>query len=214
MTGPMEEYLDQLRASLPTRPGETSRILAEAEDHLRETVAAGLAAGLTEVEAQEAAISAFGSVRAVVRAHQTRRGRAVAVLSGAAMTSWKLAGLSLTAFGITSLAGLAYLKVSGQITVPLTGPALQHLAAGIAGLLLLAGYHLVRRFRRRGRRPVSAPAARYFPLVAVIVFGAGAMAQVLLRISGAAPAGWPPILASLALAAGYAVRIRQTPRPR
>jgi hypothetical protein len=69
MTGPMEEYLDQLRASLPTRPGETSRILAEAEDHLRETVAAGLAAGLTEVEAQEAAISAFGSVRAVVRAH-------------------------------------------------------------------------------------------------------------------------------------------------
>jgi HAAS domain-containing protein len=69
MTGPVEEYLRQLRASLRTRPEETSRILAEAEDHLLEGVAAGLAAGLTETEAAEAAISSFGTVRAVAR-HQ------------------------------------------------------------------------------------------------------------------------------------------------
>lgn len=72
MTGLIEEYLHQLRASLRTRPEETSRILAEAEDHLRESVAAGRAAGLTETEAAEAAISSFGTVRAVARAHQTR----------------------------------------------------------------------------------------------------------------------------------------------
>ena len=54
MTGPADQYLSQLRASLRTRPAETSRILAEAEDHLRESVAAGLRAGMTEVEAQEA----------------------------------------------------------------------------------------------------------------------------------------------------------------
>ena len=75
MTGPVEEYLRQLRASLRSRPEETSRILAEAEDHLRESVAAGIAAGLTETEAAEAAISSFGTVRAVVRAHQTRTAR-------------------------------------------------------------------------------------------------------------------------------------------
>jgi hypothetical protein len=52
MTGLIEEYLRQLRAGLRTRPEETSRILAEAEDHLRESVAAGRAAGLTETEAR------------------------------------------------------------------------------------------------------------------------------------------------------------------
>jgi hypothetical protein len=66
---PLHQYLDQLRANLRTT--DASLILAEAEDHLRESVAAGLRAGLTEIEAQEAAISSFGSVRAVVRAHQS-----------------------------------------------------------------------------------------------------------------------------------------------
>ena len=83
MTGPVEEYLRQLRAGLRTRPEETSRILAEAEDHLRESVAAGRAAGLTETEAAEAAISSFGTVRAV-HAHQTPRGPGAAALVGLA----------------------------------------------------------------------------------------------------------------------------------
>ena len=52
-----EEYLDQIYASLRTTPREARRIIAEAEDHLRESVEAGLAAGLTERAAQEAATS-------------------------------------------------------------------------------------------------------------------------------------------------------------
>jgi len=75
MTGPVEDYLRQLRASLRTRPEETIRILAEAEDHLRESVAAGQAAGLTETEAAEAAISRFGTVRAVAARTRTRAAR-------------------------------------------------------------------------------------------------------------------------------------------
>ena len=208
MTGPMENYLNQLRASLPTRPAETSRILAEAEDHLRESVAAGLRAGLTEAEAQEAAISAFGSVRAVARAHQTGPGRAVAVLSGGVLTSSKLAGLFLLAFSACSLVLLPSVAVS---------PVLQHVAAGIAGLLLLAGGRRARRFRGRRARAAAASAAsaaRYFPLVAVSFFGAGALTQVLLWVVGAAPIGGPPILACLALAVGYAIRTRWTPRSR
>jgi len=55
---PVDKYLAELRASL--RGPDTDGILAEAEDHLREGVAAGQAAGLTETDAQEAAITAFG----------------------------------------------------------------------------------------------------------------------------------------------------------
>jgi hypothetical protein len=78
------EYLDQLRASLRVAPGEAELIVAEAEDHLRETAAAAMAVGMTEREAQEAAISTFGPVRAVVHAHRTRRGQVAAVAGDAA----------------------------------------------------------------------------------------------------------------------------------
>jgi len=64
------EYLRELRARL--RMPDADLVLAEAEDHLRESVAAGVAIGMSERAAQEAAISAFGSVRAVVRAHNLR----------------------------------------------------------------------------------------------------------------------------------------------
>jgi hypothetical protein len=103
VSDPVQAYLAQLRTSLRTR--DADRILAEAEDHLHETVSAGLAAGLTEREAQEAAISAFGSVRAVARAHATRPGNLIkgrtpaAVLGDLIMTAWKLGGLGLTAVG-------------------------------------------------------------------------------------------------------------------
>ncbi len=71
--GVVEDYLDQLYARLRCPPRAARRILAEAEDHLRESVDGGLAAGLTQAEAEEQAISSFGSVRAVVRAHRPRR---------------------------------------------------------------------------------------------------------------------------------------------
>jgi len=48
----------------------------------------------------------------------------------------------------------------------------------------------------------------------VTIFGAGAAAQILLKVSGAAHIGGPPILACLALAIGYAVRMRRTVRQR
>jgi hypothetical protein len=65
-------YLDELHAGLRVPAAEAELIAAEAEDHLRETAAAGIAIGMTELEAQEAAISSFGPVRAVVRAHRRR----------------------------------------------------------------------------------------------------------------------------------------------
>ena len=208
---PVQQYLDQLRVSL--RSPDAGRILAEAEDHLREGTAAGLAAGLTEAEAAQAAISGFGSVRAVVRAHQTRRGRAAAVLGGLAVASSKAAGLFLAAFSVTSLVSLASLEMSMRITTANLWPAVaEHAAAGIAGLLLLAGCHLVHRFGRGRGRAAATRSGSMFPLVAVILFGAAATALVVLKVSDAARVGGPPILACLALAAGYAVRMRMLRR--
>jgi hypothetical protein len=112
MSGPGDligEYLSDLRASLELAPAEAELVVAEAEDHLRETAACGLATGMTEQEAQQAAISAFGSVTAVVRAHASRpagfiRGRTpAAILGDLILAGWKLAGAGLIAVGISAM---------------------------------------------------------------------------------------------------------------
>ena len=156
MTGPVEEYLRQLRASLRTRPEETSRILAEAEDHLRESVAAGLAAGLTETEAAEAAISSFGTVRAVARAHQTPRGRAAAAFVGLVMAIWLLAGTVLTSVFAVGLVMVVVIVTTGPDRVrpdmgqPSPGQfATFVVACGLLGLAVLGTYPWARRSLRR-----------------------------------------------------------------
>jgi hypothetical protein len=165
MTGPIEDYLRELAASLHTRPPETGRILAEAEDHLRESMAAGLAAGLTETEAAEAAISAFGSVRAVVRAHQTRRGQAAALAARVAMTAWGVVSFALmSVFAVVIILGalvsVTAVKhaspvnpaVAGRPGRPGSPVALEvMLASAPAGVIVLGGYLIARR-RLRARR--------------------------------------------------------------
>ena len=107
MSDLIREYLNELRASLRLVPEETDVIVDEAEDHLRETTAAGLAAGMTEREAQQAAISAFGSVAAVVRAHREHHEWNVALAGNLVMAAWKLAGLFLLAVGASGVADIA-----------------------------------------------------------------------------------------------------------
>lgn len=113
---PIEEYLDQLYVSLRTTPREARQIIAEAEDHLREAVGDGLAAGLAEREAQEAAISSFGSVNAVVRAHAAPFGRfpLVAVLRDLAISGWRLGALGLVAVGASGLVAAVMNHVLGR----------------------------------------------------------------------------------------------------
>ena len=155
MTGLIEEYLRQLQASLRTGPEETSRILAEAEDHLRESVAAGRAAGLTETEAAEAAISSFGTVRAVARAYQTPRGQAAAALGGLVIAIWLLAG-TLLAWCLP--VGMVMVVMITATRPPIWGPgrdpnpsqpAYLVVACGLLGLAMLGSYPRVRRFLQR-----------------------------------------------------------------
>ncbi len=107
-------YLNELRGGLRVRPGEAELILAEAEDHLRETTAAGLAVGMTEREAQEAAISSFGPVRAVTRAHLTRAAGPANVV----LAAWKLVSLLLAAFGVSGMAIVVLTGFTRRITDP------------------------------------------------------------------------------------------------
>jgi hypothetical protein len=97
----IEAYLGELRAKLRTPDAEL--VLAEAEDHLRESAAAGRAIGMNEREAQEAAISAFGSVRAVVRAHTFRRDPATAGLVLAALKLGWTGMFAVAASGFVAL---------------------------------------------------------------------------------------------------------------
>lgn len=69
MSGPttIDAYLDQLLLELHGRARDVRRVLVEAEDHLRDAAAEGVAAGLSESEAEVAAIERFGSARVVAR---------------------------------------------------------------------------------------------------------------------------------------------------
>ena len=171
----VEDYLDQLYAGLRGSPRRGRRLLAEAEDHLRQGVAEGLAAGLSQREAQEAAISSFGSVRAVVRAHQVQRQRVpgLAVLADLVMSAWKLGSIGLLAVGASGLV-VAGMNAAVRPVIRRGGggghqaarrrlPVLaQHLAARA---LLRPGVHAGEQFRRGdaargGRPPRPGPAGR------------------------------------------------------
>jgi hypothetical protein len=233
---PIEEYLGQLRAGLRTGlraglctgPREAELILAEAEDHLRETVAAGLAIGMTEREAQEAAISVFGPVRAVVRAHHSRRGK-LAAAGEAGLAAWKLASTLLLTSGVAGLAitainaiwptfvlvpnkGVCWPCLPGQDFVPVpVGVSgflwLAWAAATAGGAILLAGCGLTLRLRRRRGRGMLL--GGLFPMAAAGFFGAIALALTPLSASGERLATGLAA-ACLALATGYAIRMGRT----
>jgi hypothetical protein len=218
------EYLSELRGRLELGRDEIELVVAEAEDHLRETAACGLATGMTAPEAQLAAISAFGSVAAVVRAHASRpagfiRGRTPAALLGdLVLAGWKLAGTGLTAVGVSGLvvwvlnlafgraftgrapAGVRFQKADCAYWMKLwpaahtcaTAHLLEassdavalRLAAGLVGAAALLGYGIVRGWQRRHARGPAVVLAGYFPLLAAVVFGAGAVVLVLAQITG------------------------------
>ena len=221
---PIEEYLARLRASLRVAPPEAELILAEAEDHLRETAAAGMAIGLTEREAHEAAISSFGSVGAVIRAHQARRGRVAAVLGDVSMAAWRLASLLLVTSGVSGLATMAIFALFLQpiVNVPVgtqvatINPDLQWLvysATAAIGVILLTSYRLTRR-RQRRRGLEREPLAGFFPVVAASFFGVVAVLLFVLNVSGVAVFFDPGLVvaALLILAASYAIQTARTPR--
>jgi len=190
-------YLEELHAGLRVPAAEAELIAAEAEDHLRETAAAGIAIGMTELEAQQAAISSFGPVGAVVRAHRRRTATAV----DAAMAAWKLTALLATTVGAVGFATVFLQMHSGpagppgiQVVPVARGPLLTALVVDAAmtagGLALLATRRLAtrrlatRRLARRsisGRDPLSpAIKASFFLLASALLFALRASGVTVL----------------------------------
>lgn len=197
----IDAYLAELRASLRATPAEAKLVAAEAEDHLLQNTAAGLAAGLTGREAQEAAIAAFGSVRAVVRAHESTpgnllRGRTPAAILGELfLGAWKLGGIGLIAVGAS---GLVVALMNVMFGRAFTGQA----PAGVTFPKARCAYW-----------KALWPGAHSFPLLATCVFGAGALALVLAQLTGFTVTEGPGAKLSGAfvaalVAAGYGVRAR------
>jgi H+/Cl- antiporter ClcA len=216
----LEEYLRLLRDSLRTPPDETARILAEAEDHLRESVAAGMAAGLTEMEAAEAAISSFGSVQAVVRAHDSSRDRAAAFISALAMATWQVIGIALVVTFAVFLVALVAVLATGQQHGGSPGPsdnpsplAAFAVLSGPVGVVVLGAYFVVRGLLSRRRRPGRALVSRYAPLARATVLAAGAVSLILLDLC-TAPSHHPlrqtALAGLLAVGAAYAIRTYRT----
>jgi hypothetical protein len=207
------EYLAELRAGLWVPAAEAELIVAEAEDHLRETAAVGMEIGMTELEAHQAAISSFGPVRAVLRAHRRR----TVTAADAVMAAWKLTGLLATIVGAGGLAAVFFLQSQSPpvgatghhplpavtvcqcsinmtpITISQAVMALPYVAMAAGGLALLAIRQLAtNRLARRGissRDPLSpAVTASFFVLVTALlsalnVSGVGAVTNQAFQFS-------------------------------
>jgi hypothetical protein len=178
-------YLGELCAGLRVTAAEAELIAAEAEDHLRETAAVRMEIGMTELEAQQAAISSFGPVRAVVRAHRRR----TVTVGGAAMAAWKLAALLATTVGAGGLAGMgifAYLLRSAPGGLGPVPPVLVVYAAMAAGGLVLLATRRLTGHGTPGRDLLSPGVTASCFLLASALLG---IFGFLLRSAPAAPQG-------------------------
>jgi hypothetical protein len=211
----IDEYLTELRAGLRTSPARTAEILAEAEDHLRESAAAAKRAGhLSEATAQRAAIEAFGPVERVARAH---RPPVTAFVAAAGLKAWPLLAVFVL---LSALAGTLLLwretVLSGGHSaswITATIPSQRHgerkitmfaivgtphagQAAAVfggcvlAGVLLVTGFLVVwRRARRSGPALVRLPRGLFPLLAAIVLLAFGTFVFQILR----RPAiGWLP----------------------
>lgn len=108
VSDPIEAYLDRLLVELSGRARNVRRILAEADDHLRDAVESGVAEGLSTAEAEQWALDRFGSPATVARRFTRRPGRLlpVPVLSQLVLALALLAGVGLVGVGVSgALAG-------------------------------------------------------------------------------------------------------------
>lgn len=185
----IDEYLAALRVGLRTPPARTAEILAEAEDHLRESVAAALQAGhLSDAAAQRAAIEAFGPVKAVTRAYRPSLSTFAAA---AALKSWPLlaAYVLLTAVfggllpgtdGDRSIVAIKSVSSSRVIRWDLVRPSVSDLAATfgvfvLVGAVLIVGLLIIRRRTRRSGLALLRLPHGLLPLLAGIVLLAAEM---------------------------------------
>jgi hypothetical protein len=185
----IDRYLTELSARLRIPAAEAELILAEAEDHLRETAAAGQQTGMTKLAAQQAAISSFGPVRAVVRAHRRR----TVTVDEAAMAAWKLAGLLAMTVGAGGVAGMEIFRYLLRSSPGDPGPVprleVAYAAIAVGGLVLLAARRVVWR-GSQGRQLLSpGVTSGCFLLASALLWAFGFPLRSVPALPPAPPAG-------------------------
>ncbi|HUZ25399.1 MAG TPA: permease prefix domain 1-containing protein [Streptosporangiaceae bacterium] len=98
---PVEDYLDRLLLTLGGSPRQVRHTLAEVEAHLHDAVAAGIAAGLPEHEAQAAAVARIGPVHAVTGRIAAFSRPSAALIRRTALAGSLVGGVALVAVGVS-----------------------------------------------------------------------------------------------------------------
>lgn len=161
----IQSYLDEVLLAARGRPREVRWLLAEVETHLRDSVDAGIAAGLDPAAAVDVALERFGPPAGVVRGSSWSTYRTVAAQVGEAalllMTVLCLAvGLASIPDAVIALAGGSDLVTGATFGQPLSTAELaetvrNHLLGGVVGFVGLMAWWTLR--VRRRARPVILP---------------------------------------------------------
>lgn len=129
---PVEEYLDRLFDRLAGTGSTGRRALDEVTDHLRASTAAGVAAGLSPVDAERAAVDRFGPVERTARGLRPVPGFPLRRLAASAAV---LGSFGLVAVGLSGLVAGALGAVFGKPFVSGDPPGVTYTAARCADFL-------------------------------------------------------------------------------
>jgi hypothetical protein len=116
----VEDFLDRLLVSLSGSPRRVRHTLSEVEAHLRDAVDEGVAAGLSEPEAQEWAVERMGPVHTVTGGPAVLSRPSGALMRRLTLTAALVGGAALTALGGAGLIARWFQAVKGAafITAP------------------------------------------------------------------------------------------------
>jgi hypothetical protein len=128
---PIESYLDELVAGLSTRqPRQLRHMVAEAEAHLRDDAAAGMAAGLSAHAAELAAVEHFGAASDLAAAERRQLATPLQDLARQfVLTAVVLGGVGAMAVGASGALSAVIDRIAGPrvVATPSSG---QLLSAG------------------------------------------------------------------------------------
>lgn len=107
----IDDYLDALQVRLRGTPRQIRRTLREAEDHLHDATAAGIARGLDPVEAERQAVAEFGAAPDIARRCNASTAHLIRSLLGQAAA---LVGVGLVAIGISGVIAQIMVAAGGR----------------------------------------------------------------------------------------------------
>jgi hypothetical protein len=116
----VEDYLDQVLLTLSGPPRHVRHTLAEVEAHLHDAVAAELALGKSQADAERAAVARMGPVRAVTGRSAGFARPSAAAVRRAALAGSLVGGVALVAYGISAAISWALAAMRGGtfVTAP------------------------------------------------------------------------------------------------